>query len=132
MWVLNLKLILHFCAQVLALVLLLACVQNAAAARQSNLFGGQAMTGRSLITTPLDTISPISYGFPTGSYGFPGYGLPGYGGYGGLAIESALPPLPAPAPAPAPGPLPEMDPTAASLPEQAPALPEALLLEPLL
>ena len=85
-------------------------------------------TGRSLITAPFDTISPVTYGISSGGYGFGGYGLPGYGGYGGLAIESAILPTPAPAlvPAPAPGPFPEMAPPA----EQAPTLssiPEPLL-----
>ena len=109
--------------------LILACAQTTAAARQTtNLFGGQLTTGRSLISAPFDTISPVNYGISSGGYGFGGYGLPGYGGYGGLAIESAMPPMtaPAPAPAPAPGLLPEMAPPA----EQAPTL--STIPEPLL
>lgn len=121
-------------------VVLIIFTYSAAAARQTNLFGGQTSTTgrRALVAVPTD-ISPLNYGsriesaqdlgfgsgygYPT--YGFPGYGFPGYGGYGGLAAEAAFTSVTAPAPAPAPEPA--VAPSDASLPEQAPTLPAPLL-----
>lgn len=112
------------------MLIMLVCVQNTAAARQTNLFGGQTSTSdrRGLLIAPIDTL-PLSYGLPAG-YGFPGYGVTGYGGYGGLAIESygglaieSYPLVSYPALAPEPA----MAPDAAAFPGQAPALPAPLL-----
>lgn len=102
------------------LLIILSCSQRAAASRQTNLFGVQTASGRSLIG-----VSPVSSRGGGYGYGY-GYGLAGYGGYG-AATESAfsesftVPPATAPAPGIAPAP--EFGPAAALLPQPAPGLP---------